>query len=135
MLDAQNSGFLVLDQSRLVHRARYSNRPPYPGERIASIDESLNVHELPNLAIQNGGDPVEPEFELRYDPEPSGITIDPNAKPWFAEESGDSGWRLGTAPAGGVTGPYTEYELESCPSLDGRARARRRPCRTRPKHH
>lgn len=97
----------------------YSNTPPYPGERIASIDESLNVHELPNLAIQNGGAPVEPEFELRYDPEPSGITIDSNANPWFAEESGDSGWRLGTAPASGETGPYTEYELESCPSLDG----------------
>jgi streptogramin lyase len=97
----------------------YSNRPPYPGERIASIDESLNVHELANLAIQNGGAPVEPEFELRYDPEPSGITVEPNGKPWFAEESGDSGWRLGTAPAGGEKGPYTEYELESCPSLDG----------------
>jgi streptogramin lyase len=97
----------------------YSNTPPYPGERIASIDESLNVHELPNLAIQNGGAPVEPEFEFRYDPEPSGITIDPNGKPWFAEESGDSGWRIGTAPAGGEKGPYTEYELESCPSLDG----------------
>jgi len=33
--------------------------------------------------------------------------------------SGDSGWRLGTAPAGGEKGPYTEYELESCPSLEG----------------
>jgi streptogramin lyase len=97
----------------------FSNRPPYPGERIASIDEGLHVHELPNLAIQNGGEPVEPEFTFRYDPEPSGITIDPDGKPWFAEESGDSGWRLGTAPAGGETGPYTEYELESCPSLDG----------------
>jgi streptogramin lyase len=96
-----------------------SNRPPYPGERIASIDESLTVHELPNLAIQNGGEPVEPEFTLRYDPEPSGITTDLTGKPWFAEESGVSGWRLGTAPAGGETGPYTEYELESCPSLDG----------------
>jgi streptogramin lyase len=95
------------------------NRPPYPGERIASIDENLNIHELPNLAIQNGGEPVEPEFTLRYDPEPSGITVDPNGKPWFAEESGDSGWRLGTAPATGQTGSYTEYELESCPSLDG----------------
>jgi streptogramin lyase len=97
----------------------FSNRPPYPGERIGSIDESLNVHELPNLAIQNGGEPVEPEFELRYDPEPSGITTDPDGAPWFAEESGVSGWRLGTAPATGETGPYTEYELESCPSLDG----------------
>jgi streptogramin lyase len=97
----------------------FSNRPPYPGERIASIDENLNVHELPNLAIQNGGEPVEPEFSFRYDPEPSGITTDLSGKPWFAEESGDSGWRLGTAPAGGATGPYTEYELESCPTLDG----------------
>jgi streptogramin lyase len=97
----------------------YSNRPPYPGERIASIDENLNVHELPNLAIQNGGAPVEPEFSFRYDPEPSGITTDLSGKPWFAEESGVSGWRIGTAPAGGETGPYTEYELESCPSLDG----------------
>lgn len=97
----------------------FSNRPPYPGERIASVDTGLHVHELPNLAIQNGGAPVEPEFSLRYDPEPSGITIDPNGKPWFAEESGDSGWRLGTAPAGGETGPYTEYELESCPTLNG----------------
>jgi streptogramin lyase len=97
----------------------YSNRPPYPGERIASIGESLTVHELANLAIQNGGAPVEPEFTLRYDPKPSGITVDPNGEPWFAEESGDSGWRLGTAPAGGETDPYTEYELESCPSLDG----------------
>src|SRR3984957_1470717 len=97
----------------------FSNRPPYPGERIASIDENLNVHELPNLAIQNGGEPVEPEFSFRYDPEPSGITIAPNGNPWFAEESGDSGWRLGTAPAGGEKGPYTEYELESCPTLDG----------------
>ncbi|HEX4437066.1 MAG TPA: hypothetical protein VH061_09755 [Solirubrobacteraceae bacterium] len=97
----------------------FTNVAPYPGERIASIDESLNVHELPNLAIQNGGTPAEPEFALRYDPEPSGITIDPNGNPWFAEESGVSGWRLGTAPATGLTGPYTEYELESCPSLDG----------------
>jgi hypothetical protein len=97
----------------------FSNRPPYPGERIASIDESLNVRELPNLAIQNGGEPVEPEFTFRYDPEPSGITIDPSGKPWFAEESTDSGFRIGTAPAGGLTGPYTEYELESCPALDG----------------
>jgi streptogramin lyase len=97
----------------------FSNRPPYPGERIASIDENLNVHELPNLAIQNGGEPVEPEFSFRYDPEPSGITTDLSGKPWFAEESGDSGWRIGTAPAGGTTGPYTEYELESCPTLDG----------------
>jgi streptogramin lyase len=96
-----------------------SNRPPYPGERIASIDENLNLHELPNLAIQHGGEPVEPEFSFRYDPEPSGITTEPDGKPWFAEESGDSGWRLGTAPAGGETGPYTEYELESCPGLDG----------------
>ena len=97
-----------------------SNRPPYPGERIASIDENLNVRELHNLAIQKGGEPVEPEFELRYDPEPSGITTEPDGKPWFAEESGDSGWRLGTAPADSEeTSPYTEYELESCPSLDG----------------
>jgi streptogramin lyase len=97
----------------------FSNVKPYPGERIASIDESLNVHELPNLAIQNGGEPVEPEFSFRYDPEPAGITIDPSGKPWFAEASTVSGWRLGTAPAGGLTGPYTEYELESCPALDG----------------
>jgi streptogramin lyase len=97
----------------------FSNVSPYPGERIASIDESLNLHELPNLAIQNGGGPAEPEFELRYDPEPSGITTDSAGKPWFAEESGDTGWRLGTAPASGEIGPYTEYELESCPSLDG----------------
>jgi streptogramin lyase len=96
-----------------------SNRPPYPGERIASIDEGLNIHELPNLAIQNGGAPVEPEFSFRFDPEPSGITVDPSGKPWFAEESTDSGFRLGTAPSNGATGPYTEYELESCPALDG----------------
>jgi streptogramin lyase len=95
------------------------NTPPYGGDRIASIDESLNIHELPNLAIQNGGDPVEPEFEDRYDSEPSGIALDSTGKPWFAEEGTDDGWRLGTAPAGGETGPYTEYELESCPSLDG----------------
>jgi streptogramin lyase len=95
------------------------NTPPYGGERIVSIDENLNVHQLPNLAIQNGGAPVEPEFTLRFDPEPSGITVDPSGKPWFAEESQDSGWRLGTAPATGEAGPYTEYELESCPSLDG----------------
>jgi hypothetical protein len=77
------------------------------------------VRQLPNLAIQNGGAPVEPEFSFRYDPEPAGITVDPTGKPWFAEESGDSGWRLGTAPAGGAMGPYMEYELESCPALAG----------------
>jgi streptogramin lyase len=96
-----------------------SNRPPYPGERIASSDESLNVHQLPNLAIQHSSEPVEPEFSFRFDPEPSGITIDASGNPWFAEESTDSGWRLGTAPAGGAIGPYTEYELETCPALDG----------------
>jgi streptogramin lyase len=96
-----------------------SNRPPYPGERIASIDEGLNVHQLPNLAIQHGGEPVEPEFSFRFDPKPSGITVDPSGDPWFAEESTDTGFRLGTAPANGQTGPYTEYELESCPALDG----------------
>jgi streptogramin lyase len=95
------------------------NTPPYGGDRIASIDESLHIHELPNLAIQNGGDPVEPEFEDRYDSEPSGIALDSSGKPWFAEESTDDGWRIGTAPAGGEKGPYTEYELESCPALDG----------------
>jgi len=96
----------------------FSNVSPYPGERIASIDESLTLHQLPNLAIQNGGPPVEPEFTLRYDPAPAGITVDPSGKPWFAEESGVSGWRLGTAPPGGLTGPYTEYELEECPKLN-----------------
>lgn len=92
----------------------FSNVAPYPGERIASISESLSLNQLPNLAIQSG-EFNEREFELRYDPEPTGITIDPNGKPWFAEQSTVSGWRLGTAPSGGLIGPYTEYELESCP--------------------
>ncbi len=91
------------------------NRPPYPGDRIASIDEGLNVHELANLARQNGS---EREFELRFDSDPTGITVDPSGDPWFAEQSTVSGWRVGTAPANGI-GPYTEYELESCPAYDG----------------
>jgi hypothetical protein len=92
-----------------------SGLAPYPGDRIASIDANLNVHELGNLALQGGEGPGGKEFEQRFDSEPEGITVDGSGKPWFAEASaGLPGYRIATAPAAGNIGPYSEYLLQPC---------------------
>ena len=88
-----------------------SNVPPYPGDRIASIDAGLGLGQNNSLFGQSGS-VVEPEFSLRYDSKPEGITVDGLGKPWFAEASaGLPGYRIATAPATGNEGAYSEYLL------------------------
>lgn len=82
------------------------NLPPYPGNRIASVDAALGVDELPNLAVQGGV-----LVGLRYDAKPAGIALDPDGRPWFAEaDPGNPGWRIATASGDA----YEEYEVKPC---------------------
>jgi streptogramin lyase len=84
--------------------------PQYYGDKIASIDSGLNVHEQENIALQGHGPPLS---DQRYDAQPEGITTDSNGKPWFAESSaGLPGYRIATVPANG--GPYSEYLITPC---------------------
>jgi streptogramin lyase len=84
--------------------------PNYYGDKIASIDSGLSVHEQENIALQGHEPPLNDE---RYDAQPEGITTDSNGKPWFAESSaGLPGYRIATVPAGG--GTYSEYLIAPC---------------------
>ncbi len=85
-----------------------SNVDPYPGGRIASIDPSLGVNELSNIALQGGARSL---VSLRYDAKPAGIAIDAQGRPWFAEsDPGNPGWRIATP--NGLD--YTEYLVTPC---------------------
>jgi hypothetical protein len=98
-----------------VTEQRASNVSPYPGDRIASIDQGLNIHELGNLALQGPEGVGGKEWNERYESKPEGITVDANGKPWFAEaNAGLPGYRIATAPAAGSEGPYSEYLLQPC---------------------
>ncbi|HST54287.1 MAG TPA: hypothetical protein VLJ42_00125 [Solirubrobacteraceae bacterium] len=84
--------------------------PTYYGDRIASIDDALGVHELENLALQGHPPPLDAQ---RYDAKPEGITTDSTGKPWFAEaDPGYPGYRLATTPELG--GAYSEYLITPC---------------------
>lgn len=84
-----------------------SNVTPFYGNRIASTDGSLVIHELPDLWHQTGV----PEDSTRYDAKPAGVTIDEEGFPWFAEENpGNPGYRLAKAAAG----LYQEYQVKPC---------------------
>ncbi|MGB2711162.1 MAG: hypothetical protein WBC33_06560 [Conexibacter sp.] len=84
------------------------NVAPYPGNRIASIDGSLNIAELSNIALQGGRVTLD---SLRYDAKPSGITVAPDGTPWFAEaDPGNPGYRI-AKPNGS---DYTEYLITPC---------------------
>jgi hypothetical protein len=85
-----------------------SNYPPFPGDRIASVDASLLVRESDNLALQGGLVALDP---LRYEAQPAGITTDASGTPWFAEsDAGNPGWRIATSRGLG----YDEYQITPC---------------------
>jgi streptogramin lyase len=85
------------------------NVPPYPGDRIASIDVGLHVTEQENIALQGGAVSLD---STRYDAQPEGIATDTTGKPWFAEASpGLPGYRIATTAAGSG---YAEYLITPC---------------------
>jgi hypothetical protein len=88
-----------------------SNVAPYPGDRIASIDAGLSVHELDNIALQGGRTTLD---SARYDAQPAGITTAPDGTPWFAEANpGLPGYRIAAGNGSG----YSEYAITPCAPL------------------
>jgi sugar lactone lactonase YvrE len=81
------------------------NVPPYYGNRIASVDPSLAVNELPNIAQGVAFD------RNRLYVYPAGIALDADGRPWFAESGVTfNAWRIATAS----NGAYQEYEVKPC---------------------
>lgn len=93
-----------------TERSTY-NVEPYPGARIAWFNKDVGVpNELANIALQGGARTLSP---TRYDAKPSGIAVDADGKPWFAEsDPGNPGWRIGTPRGGGPD--YDEYLVTPC---------------------
>lgn len=89
-----------------------TNVAPYPGARIASIGSDLGgPNELSNIALQGGATSL---VSARYDAKPSGIAVDADGRPWFAQSSpGLPGWRIAT-PRGGGGPDYDEYLVTPC---------------------
>ncbi len=85
-------GGIAIDSKGLAWFAETSayNLPPYPGNRIASINRTLGVHELPDLWHQVGS-----TDSSRYDAKPTGIAIGKEDVPWFTEATaGLPGYRI-----------------------------------------
>ena len=101
-------GVAVDPRSNLAWFTEYSshNVAPFEGNRIASIDGSLGVNELPNIAA-----PGLPGDRSRLGVKPAGIALDANGRPWFTEEEVTfNGWRIATV----ANGAYEEFEVKPC---------------------
>lgn len=82
------------------------NLAPFEGNRIASVDASLGVDELPNIAA-----PGLPGDRSRLGVEPAGIALDRDGRPWFSEQEVTfNGWRIATV----TNGAYEEFEVKPC---------------------
>lgn len=88
-----------------------TNVAPYPGARIASLTRDLGApSELSNIALQGGATSLS---DTRFDALPSGIAVDADGRPWFAESNpGLPGWRIATPRGGGPD--YDEYDVTPC---------------------